>query len=86
MNSSTARNAEGNPEIFQMKGSPVHIRGGLTLKKLYIRQGLAKSLTLPCFKKPAHTWFLKIVSVQASVCLRVCVCACLPKRLLITSA
>ena len=39
---------------------------------------------------PAHTWFLKIVSVWTSVCVFVCVCllcacVCPPPRLLITS-
>ena len=33
--------------------------------------------------RPAHGWFLKITSVQTSVCVFVCVC--LPLRLLITS-
>ena len=32
--------------------------------------------------QPARTWFLKIVSVQTSVCF---VCVCLPPKLLITS-
>ena len=27
-------------------------------------------------RKPAQTWFLKIVSVQMSVCVFVCVCVC----------
>ena len=34
-------------------------------------------------RRPACTWFLKIVSVQMSVC--VCLCMYLPLRLLITS-
>ena len=37
--------------------------------------------------QPAHTWFLRIVSVHKCLyaCLHVCVCVCLPLRLLITS-
>ena len=38
--------------------------------------------------RPAHTWFLKIVSVQTSVCVCVCVCCvcvCPSPRLLIIS-
>ena len=35
--------------------------------------------------RPARAWFLKIVSVQMSVCVCVCVFVCLPPKLLITS-
>ena len=35
--------------------------------------------------RPAHTWFLKIVSVWTSVCVFVYVCVCPLPRLLITS-
>ena len=34
---------------------------------------------------PPRAWFLKILSVQTSVCVVVCVCVCPPLRLLITS-
>ena len=36
--------------------------------------------------QPEHVWFLKIVSVQMSVYVRVCVFVCPPPRLLITSS
>ena len=34
--------------------------------------------------RPAHAWFLKIVSVRTSVCMCACMCVCPPPRLLIT--
>ena len=36
-----------------------------------------------CDLWPTHAWFLRIVSVQMSVC--ACLCVCPPPRLLITS-
>ena len=38
----------------------------------------------PGVRQP-HAWFLKIVSVQMSVCMHACLCVCPPLRQLITS-
>ena len=54
---------------------------------LHINQNFRQVLMLKvsqAFLNQAHTWFLKIVSVEMSVCVFLCLCVCLPPRLLTT--